>query len=69
MIERLHLYSHTLTCCGFLGLPGPLFGGSAGAGSGCSCDPEGSPAVSSPRSLIVRVRVGTKLSLAHLPLL
>lgn len=56
----------TLTCCGFLGLPGPLFFGSAGAGSGsgCSCDPEASPAASSPRALIVCV--SSKQSLAHL---
>lgn len=47
--------SRTLTCCGFLGLPGPLFFGSASAGSGCSCDPEASPAASSPRALILCV--------------
>lgn len=63
LVEEMRV---TLTCCGFLGLPGPLFFGSAGAGSGsgCSCDPEASPAASSPRALIVCV--SSKQSLAHL---
>lgn len=46
-----------LTCCGFLGLPGPLFGGSA-AGAGCSRDPEAS-AASSPRVLIAMTQSQT----------